>query len=135
MVSDRVAVYQFLPGVRKYDIALVCICPCFYFVQGVMAVYIASAGWMMVFVHVVAMLGTVFNGMRQRLPIPSSVVRLLRSRKVAAAAVCAVFIAAHVETFALPPTFREVTLKGELSAFQQPLVSRYVSTPVLASTA
>lgn len=78
-----------------------------------MAVYIFSAGWMMMFVYVVAVLGTVGNGIRRLLPVPSPVVRLLRSRKVAGVAVCAAFVAAHAETLSLPPVFREVTLKGE----------------------
>lgn len=95
-------------------LVLVFVCLGVIFVQGIMAVYIASAGWMMVFVFVVAMLGTVGNKLRRLLPAPAPVVRLLRSRKVAAAAVCAALVAAHVETFSLPPAFREVTLKGEL---------------------
>lgn len=68
----------------------------------------------MAFVYVVAVLGMVGNGIRRLLPSPRPVMRLLRSRKVAAAAVCATLAAAHVETLSLPPTFREITLKGEL---------------------
>lgn len=69
---------------------------------------------MVVLAYVVAVLGMVGNNVRRALPSPLPVMRLLRSRKVAAAAVCATVVAAHVETFSLPPTFREITLKGEI---------------------
>lgn len=79
-----------------------------------MAVYAVGAGVMTVFVFSVTVLGTVGNGVRRLLPSPPRpVMRLLRSRKFAAAAVCATVVAGHVETFSLPPTFREITLKGE----------------------
>lgn len=67
----------------------------------------------MVLVYVVAVLGMVGNGIRRMLPSARPVMRLLRSRKFAAVAACATVVAAHVETFSLPPTFRELTLKGE----------------------
>lgn len=102
------------PAQFRVTFVVLCACPVLLLVQGVIAAYIASAGWMMAFVYVVAMLGTVGNGIRRVLPVPSPVVRLLRSSKVAVATVCAVVVAAHVETFSLPPAFREVTLKGEL---------------------
>lgn len=78
-----------------------------------------SAGWMMVFVYFVSLLGTIGNSLRRLSPTAAPVRRLLRSRKVAATAVCVAGVAAHVETFSLPPTFREVTLKGESLAFHE----------------
>eukprot|EP00903_Cladosiphon_okamuranus_P012207 g11449.t1 len=84
-------------------------------VSGIMAVYAVSTGWMMVFVYVVAVLGMVGNGIRRMLPPARPVMRLLQSRKFAAVAACVTVVAAHVETFSMPPTFREITLKGELS--------------------
>lgn len=72
-----------------------------------------SAGWMMAFVYFVTFLGTIGNGVRRLLPTAAPLRRLLRSGKVAAAAVCVAIVAAHVDKFSLPPTFREVTLKGE----------------------
>lgn len=81
--------------------------------QGMIALYTANAGWMVVFVYMVTLLGVVGNGARGLLPVPAALRRLLRSPKVAAVAVIAAVGAAHVETFSLPPTFREVTMKSE----------------------
>eukprot|EP00752_Nemacystus_decipiens_P014209 g12638.t1 len=83
--------------------------------SGIMAVYVVSAGMMAVFVYVVTVLGVVGNGIRRMLPSARPVMPLLRSQKFAAVAASATVVAAHVDRFSLPPTFREVTLKGELS--------------------
>ncbi|CAM9487282.1 unnamed protein product [Ectocarpus fasciculatus] len=83
--------------------------------KGMIALYTANAGWMVVFVYMVTLLGVVGNGARGLVPVPAALRRLLRSPKVAAVAVLAAVVAAHVETFSLPPTFREVTMKSELS--------------------
>ncbi|CAM9406051.1 unnamed protein product [Ectocarpus sp. 6 AP-2014] len=94
--------------------------------KGMIALYTANAGWMVVFVYLVTLLGVVGNGARGLLPVPAALRRLLRSPKVAAVAVIATVGAAHVETFSLPPTFREVTMKNELSiVFMMLSVSLY----------
>lgn len=81
--------------------------------QGMIALYTANAGWMVVFVYMVTLLGVVGNGARGLLPVPAALRRLLRSPKVAAVAVIAAVGAAHVETCSMPPTFREVTMKSK----------------------
>lgn len=78
-----------------------------------MAVYVVIAGVMIVFVYAMIVLGMVGNGIRRMLPSARPVMRLLRSWKFSAVAAWATFVAAHLETFSLPPTFRETTLKGE----------------------
>lgn len=70
---------------------------------------------MMAFVLVLRVLGGAGNGVRGLLPTPRPMMRLLRSREVGAATAFVAVVAAHVETFSLPPTFREITLKGELA--------------------
>ena len=84
-----------------------------FFVQGIMTVYVVSVGLMMVFVLVMTVLGMLGNGIRRMLPPARPMMRLLRSRKFTAVAACVAVVAAHVETFSLPPAFREITLKGE----------------------
>jgi len=89
-------------------------CRCVSRPQGVLSLYTVSAGWMMAFVLFLRALGGAGNGVRGLLPTPRPVMRLLRSRSVCAATALGAVVASHVETFSLPPTFREITLKGEL---------------------
>ena len=72
---------------------------------------------MLTFVYLVAVLGTVGNGISRvgrRSPVPlAGCLRSLQNRKAATVVACAAIAAAHLKSFSLPVTFREVTLKGE----------------------
>lgn len=79
--------------------------------------YAVAAGWMLLFVYLVRVLGAVGNGMRRVVKRPdvplAGCARSLRNRKVATVVASALIVAAHLKSFSVPVTFREITLKGE----------------------
>lgn len=82
--------------------------------QGLVAVYLATAGSMMVFVYLVTLFGASGNWLRRTgRPVLKHLAAPLRYRSVVVAIACVAAVAAHVERFSSPPSFRPLTVHGK----------------------
>lgn len=87
--------------------------------QAVVALYISSLGWIMVFLFLASLLGAIGSGCRRILsPAPARLVaflRLLQSRNVAIVLASVALLLVHMGKFAVPPKLRPITLTGKLT--------------------
>ena len=72
---------------------------------------------MLTFVYLVAVLGSVGNGILgvgKRCPVPlRGCLRSLQNRKVAVVVACAAIVGGHLKSLSLPVAFTGITVKGE----------------------
>ena len=87
--------------------------------QAIVALYICSLGWIMVFLSLASLLGVIGSGCRRILSLaPASLVaflRLLQSRNMAIVLASVALLLLHMEKFSVPPKLRPITLTGKLT--------------------